>query len=87
MRARGLYWHDTPREVATAVDVIISMVTDDEALREITSGADGIIAGLGEEKVYVDMSSVGPHTSVQLAEQVRLTGAVMLDAPVSGSVP
>ena len=87
LRARGLRWHDTPREVATAVDVVISMVTDDDALMGITSGDDGIIAGLGAEKVYVDMSSVGPHTSVQLAEQVRRTGADMLDAPVSGSVP
>jgi 3-hydroxyisobutyrate dehydrogenase-like beta-hydroxyacid dehydrogenase len=85
--ARGLQWHDTPREVAGAADVVLSMVTDDTALQAITSGPDGIVAGLGPGKVYIDMSSVSPHASAQVAEQVRAAGAQMLDAPVSGSVP
>jgi 3-hydroxyisobutyrate dehydrogenase-like beta-hydroxyacid dehydrogenase len=84
---RGLQWHDTEREVAGAVDVVISMVTDDAALREIASGSDGIVAGLSVGKVYVDMSSVSPRVSVEVAELVRSVGAEMLDAPVSGSVP
>jgi 3-hydroxyisobutyrate dehydrogenase-like beta-hydroxyacid dehydrogenase len=85
--ARGLQWHDTPREVADAVDVVISMVTDDVALQAITGGPDGIVAGLAPGQVYVDMSSVSPHASAQVAERVRSAGAQMLDAPVSGSVP
>jgi 3-hydroxyisobutyrate dehydrogenase-like beta-hydroxyacid dehydrogenase len=87
LREQGLRWHDTPREVAAAVDIVISMVTDDAALAQITAGPDGILAGLGTEKVYVDMSSVSRHASLEVAEQVRLAGARMLDAPVSGSVP
>lgn len=87
LRAQGLLWHDTPREVAAAADTVISMVTDDAALRGITSGPDGILAGLGTRTVYVDMSSVSPSASLEVAEQVRLAGARMLDAPVSGSVP
>src|SRR3982074_3500801 len=55
---RGLQWHDTPREVADASDVVISMVTADTALYEITGGPDGIVAGLSPGQVYVDMSSV-----------------------------
>jgi 3-hydroxyisobutyrate dehydrogenase-like beta-hydroxyacid dehydrogenase len=85
--ARGLKWHDTPREVAGAADVVISMVTNDTALQEITGGPDGILAGLSPRQVYVDMSSVSPRASSQVAERVRSAGAVMLDAPVSGSVP
>jgi 3-hydroxyisobutyrate dehydrogenase-like beta-hydroxyacid dehydrogenase len=85
--ARGLRWHDTPRDLAAAVDVVISMVTDDWAVESVTSGPDGIIAGLSSEKVYVDMSSVSPQLSVRVAERVRAAGALMLDAPVSGSVP
>jgi 3-hydroxyisobutyrate dehydrogenase-like beta-hydroxyacid dehydrogenase len=84
---RGLLWRDTPREVAAAADVVFSMVTDDAALHGITGGPDGILAGLAPEKVYVDMSSVSPEASVAVAERVRLLGAWMLDAPVSGSVP
>jgi 3-hydroxyisobutyrate dehydrogenase-like beta-hydroxyacid dehydrogenase len=85
--ARGLIWHDTPAEVASAVDVVISMVTDDDALWTVTSGPGGILTGLRPDSVYIDMSSVSPHTSAQIAERVRGIGAEMLDAPVSGSVP
>jgi 3-hydroxyisobutyrate dehydrogenase-like beta-hydroxyacid dehydrogenase len=85
--ARGMRWHDTPRELAAAVEVVISMVTDDAALTAITRGPDGIIAGLAPGHVYLDMSSVSPPASAQTAELVRAAGAQMLDAPVSGSVP
>jgi 3-hydroxyisobutyrate dehydrogenase-like beta-hydroxyacid dehydrogenase len=85
--ARGLHWQDTPRAVAAAAGVVISMVTDDDALQAITGGPDGILAGLTPGAVHVDMSSVSPHASVALADQVRAAGAAMLDAPVSGSVP
>jgi len=85
--ARGLRWHDAPREVARDAEVVISMVTDDDALAAITGGPDGVLTGLSPGKVYVDMSSVSPQASRQVAERVRALGARMLDAPVSGSVP
>jgi 3-hydroxyisobutyrate dehydrogenase-like beta-hydroxyacid dehydrogenase len=85
--ARGLRWHPAPREVARAADVVLSMVTDDGALAAITDGPDGILAGLTPETIYVDMSTVSPATSADIAERVRSLGARMLDAPVSGSVP
>ena len=84
---RGLKWRDTPRDVAAAAEVIFSMVTDDAALDAITGGPDGILAGLAPHAVYVDMSTVSPRASRELAEQVRALGAEMLDAPVSGSIP
>ena len=85
--ARGLQWCDSAREVAAAADVVFSMVTDDTALEVIASGPDGILAGLAEGKVYVDMSTVSPRASRQLAELVAAAGAQMLDAPVGGSIP
>jgi 3-hydroxyisobutyrate dehydrogenase-like beta-hydroxyacid dehydrogenase len=85
--ARGLLWRETPREVAAAADVTFSMVSDDAAVEAITTGPDGILAGLAPGKTYVDMSTIGPQTSRQIAERVRTLGAEMLDAPVSGSVP
>jgi 3-hydroxyisobutyrate dehydrogenase-like beta-hydroxyacid dehydrogenase len=84
---RGLVWRPTPREVAASSEVIFSMVSDDAALESISSGPDGILAALAPGKVYVDMSTVSPGASTALAERVRSTGASMLDAPVSGSVP
>lgn len=82
----GMAWADSPREVAEAADVIFTMVSDTKALLAVTEGPDGILAGLGPGKVYVDMSTVSPAVSRALAQKVRERGAQMLDAPVSGSV-
>jgi 3-hydroxyisobutyrate dehydrogenase-like beta-hydroxyacid dehydrogenase len=83
---RGLRWADSPRDVALASDVAFTMVADTRALRQVTGGEHGLLAGMGEGKVYVDMSTVSPAASRDLAQRVRRTGARMLDAPVSGSV-
>jgi 3-hydroxyisobutyrate dehydrogenase-like beta-hydroxyacid dehydrogenase len=82
----GLIRMETPREVAEAADVVFSMVTDARALEAVTQGSDGILAGLGPGKIYVDMTTGTPEASRALAEQVAVVGARMLDAPVSGSV-
>src|SRR5664279_5928745 len=84
---RGLRWCDTPRQVAEVADVIISMVTDSDALEAVTGGPDGILAGLQPDKVYLDMSTISPASSGELAGRVAASGAAMLSAPVSGSVP
>jgi 3-hydroxyisobutyrate dehydrogenase-like beta-hydroxyacid dehydrogenase len=83
---RGMAWRDTPREVAAEAELIFSMVTDDAALKAIAEGPDGILAGLKPGQVYVDMSTVSPRASRDVAERARSLGASMLDAPVSGSV-
>jgi 3-hydroxyisobutyrate dehydrogenase-like beta-hydroxyacid dehydrogenase len=83
----GLRWCDTPREIAQAADVVFSSVPDDGALESIASGPDGILAGLTEAKIWVDMSTVSPRASREVAGRVHARGAAMLDAPVSGSVP
>jgi 3-hydroxyisobutyrate dehydrogenase-like beta-hydroxyacid dehydrogenase len=62
------------------------MVTDDAALEAVSSGPDGLLAGLVAGKTWIDMSTVSPSASATLAERVRALGAEMLDAPVSGSV-
>jgi 3-hydroxyisobutyrate dehydrogenase-like beta-hydroxyacid dehydrogenase len=82
----GMRWADSPRAVAEAADVTFSMVTNTQALHAVTGGPDGILAGLRVDKTYVDMSTVSPAFSQELAAQVAETGAHMVDAPVSGSV-
>jgi len=82
----GMVWGETPRAVAKAADITFSMVTNTEALHSITEGPDGVLAGLGPGKIYVDMSTVSPVFSQELAKQVAEIGSVMLDSPVSGSV-
>jgi 3-hydroxyisobutyrate dehydrogenase len=84
---KGLLWRDTPKEIAEAADILFTSVPTDDVLEAVASGPDGIIAGLATDQIWVDMSTVSPRTSRQLAERVNAEGAVMLDAPVSGSVP
>jgi 3-hydroxyisobutyrate dehydrogenase len=84
---QGLQWRDTPREIATAADVVFTSVPDDAVLEGVAAGPDGILAGLDEGKTWVDMSTISPELSRELAGRVRAQGGAMLDAPVSGSVP
>lgn len=83
---RGMRWANSPRQAAEASEFTLTMVTDSGAVKAVTRGEDGILAGLGPGKVYVDMSTVSPAASRALAEEVRACGAAMVDAPVSGSV-
>jgi 3-hydroxyisobutyrate dehydrogenase len=83
---KGMKWADSPREVAVAADVILSMVTNSSALAAITEGPDGILAGISPGKVLVDISTVSPAFSKETAAKLRAKGADMVDSPVSGSV-
>ena len=83
---KGMTWADSPRAVAAATDVIFVMVTDSAALESIASGPDGLLEGLGQGKIVIDMSTVSPAMSQALAAKVREKGADMVDSPVSGSV-
>jgi 3-hydroxyisobutyrate dehydrogenase-like beta-hydroxyacid dehydrogenase len=87
LEREGLLWRDAPREIAEAADVVFTSVPNDSVLEDVASGSDGILAGLTAGKVWVDMSTVSPHVSRDLAQRVRERGAAMVDAPVSGSVP
>jgi len=84
---QGLTWLETPREVAASAEVLFTSIPNDAVLQEVASGSDGILAGLAPGKTWVDVSTVSPRVSREVAERVAGTGAVMLDAPVSGSVP
>ena len=82
----GMQWGNTPCAVAEKTDVTFTMVTNTEALHAVVAGSDGLLAGLGPDKIYIDMSTVSPAASRELAAQVAARGAQMLDSPVSGSV-
>lgn len=84
--AAGMRLAESPRAVAEAADVIFSMVTDTAALKTLALGADGIVAGLRSGAAWVEMSTVSPTATRELASLVAARGAAMVDAPVSGSV-
>jgi 3-hydroxyisobutyrate dehydrogenase-like beta-hydroxyacid dehydrogenase len=86
---QGLQWVDTPRELAAAADVVMTSLPNDDAVESVAAGPNGLLAGLGEGKVWADLSTISPDVSRKLAARVRDEGrgARMLDMPVSGSVP
>ena len=81
----GMRLAATPREAAAAADVVFTMVTDNDALRAVAFGADGVIAGLRRGATLVEMSTVSPDVTREIGAAVAAHGASMLDAPVSGS--
>src|SRR6266850_1512886 len=83
---KGLKLADSPRAVAESNDITFSMLMNSQAVSEVADGSNGLLAGLGPGKVWVDMSTVSPAVSRSLAAKVREKGADMMDAPVSGSV-
>jgi 3-hydroxyisobutyrate dehydrogenase-like beta-hydroxyacid dehydrogenase len=83
--AAGAHWATTAREVAEQSEVVFTMVTNTTAVRAVTEGPDGVIAGLAPGKVYLDMSTASPANTRDLAARVAEAGAQMLDAPVSGT--
>jgi 2-hydroxy-3-oxopropionate reductase len=73
-----------PREVAENSDIVITMLPDSPDVRKVVAGENGVLEGVGEGSLLVDMSTISPVVTEELATQVKKKGASMLDAPVSG---
>jgi 3-hydroxyisobutyrate dehydrogenase-like beta-hydroxyacid dehydrogenase len=83
--ATGARRAGSPRELGESSEIVVTMVSDGDALREVLHGDDGLLAGLGTGSVLVDMSTIGPAAAREFASEVTERGAAWLDAPVSGS--
>ena len=81
----GMDWADTPRQVSLGSELVLSIVTDASAVESVALGEDGVIAGLGRDAAYADMSTIDPDGSRRIAAAFADAGLVMLDAPLSGS--
>ncbi len=82
---RGAKVASSPKEVAAQSDIIITIVSDDAALEAVTLGENGILAGVRARSILIDMSTVSPKTSSQVAQVADERGVKMLRAPVSGT--
>ena len=72
------------RELTEQADVIIMVVPDTPQVAGVLNGDDGVIAGLSQGKLVIDMSSISPIETKQFAAKVMTKGCHYLDAPVSG---
>jgi len=74
----------SPREVAEACDIVITMLPDSPDVEAVVAGESGVLEGIREGALLVDMSTISPVVTEDLSEKVQEQGASMLDAPVSG---
>jgi 3-hydroxyisobutyrate dehydrogenase len=75
---------DSPKEVAKTSDLVLTIVKDANAVKEISFGKNGIVEGKHENLIVADMSTINPNSSKQIAEQFSKYGIIMLDTPVMG---
>ena len=82
--AAGARWHDSPRAVAAAADVVITMVGTPDDVEAIYLGADGIVAKARAGALLIDMTTSSPALAEKVAAIAAARGLRALDAPVSG---
>jgi len=87
LKAAGADAASTPKEVAEKSDVIITMLPASKHVKEVILGENGILEGATPGSVIIDMSSITPNVSRELAAEAAKIGVDMLDAPVSGGEP
>jgi 3-hydroxyisobutyrate dehydrogenase len=80
----GAVWAETPRDVAAASDVVISIVGFPEDVREVLLGEDGVLDGCNAGNLIVDMTTSRPSLAVEIAQRAAERNVVSIDAPVSG---
>ncbi|MCK5088112.1 MAG: NAD(P)-dependent oxidoreductase, partial [Melioribacteraceae bacterium] len=74
----------SPKETAENSDIIITIVSDTPDVEEVILGENGVINGAKEGSVVIDMSTISPSATQEIAERLSEKGIEMLDAPVSG---
>jgi 2-hydroxy-3-oxopropionate reductase len=85
--AAGAAAAETPKAVAEQTDVIITMLPNSPDVKAVVLGENGIAEGAKKGTVVIDMSSIAPLASREMAAELEKIGAEMLDAPVSGGEP
>jgi 3-hydroxyisobutyrate dehydrogenase-like beta-hydroxyacid dehydrogenase len=81
----GVNWADSPKAVAQASEVVITMVTDSAAVEGVVCGRNGVLEGAHPGLILIDMSSIAPEMSRSIATRAKEKGVIMLDAPVTGN--
>ncbi len=80
----GAVWAQTPAAAAKDADVIITCVTDTSDVEKVLLGTDGVIESASAGAICIDMSTISPKVTKQMAEILAEKGITLLDAPISG---
>ncbi|MHB1647111.1 MAG: NAD(P)-dependent oxidoreductase [Candidatus Acididesulfobacter diazotrophicus] len=82
---KGALFLNSPKEIAEKSDIIILMLSNSKAVSSITEGNGGLLNGLHEKKIVINMSTIEPDYSCELHERVKSKSSLFLEAPVIGS--
>ena len=77
----------SPKDVAQRTDVIITMLPNSPHVKTVILGENGVLDGIKKGSIIIDMSSIAPLASKEVAAEAAKKGVEMLDAPVSGGEP
>src|SRR5207302_3678306 len=87
LASRGATVARSIRELASTVDVVLSCLTNDEAVRSVYAGHDGVFAGARPGTVVLEMSTISPESSRELHRLGARAGIEVMDVAISGSTP
>jgi len=82
LAASGAVAAASPKDVAAASEIVITMLPDAPDVERVALGADGIVHGIRPGAIYVDMSTIDPGTTRKVGAAIRAKGAAMIDSPV-----
>lgn len=81
----GMQWADTPNKILQSCSIVFMSLTDDQAVTEMVVGKDGLLSGPINNKIIIDLSTISPETSRNLAAKIHAQQGNMLDVPISGN--
>ena len=86
LAAAGAKVAATPAALVDAVEVVITMLTDEKSIEDLYHRPQGLLAGNAKGRIFIEMSTVRPQVERALAEKIRQKGGTLVDCPVGGTV-
>lgn len=81
----GAEWADTPADIGSEVDVVFTMLSNPEAVREVVLGKNGFLKNMKKNALWIDSSTVNPSFSIEMAAKAQEFSIRFMDAPVAGT--
>ena len=82
----GATWAATPKDLLQQSDIVICLLTNEQALDDVYGSPQGLLAAVGQGKLIIEMSTVSPDKQTEMAKRVAQIGAKYLECPVGGSI-
>ncbi len=82
---KGGVIHSTAKELASAVDIVITSLTDENAVKQVAFGSEGFVSSLDKKGVWIEMSTIDPDASVEIEQEARTLGVTKLGVPIVGA--